>query len=95
MADLKPDIFGSPPPLSGVASNEGDGGLRHFYTGPVIKTELLIDWLERHGIPAISQWVNPDLPDDGDLSRETSVRVSTVDYHRAQQLFFAEREDEL
>jgi len=69
--------------------------MRHFFTGPVIKTELLVEWLGRHGIVAEQVWSDPTLPDDGDLSREAHVRVSAEDYDRAYQLFFAEREDEL
>jgi hypothetical protein len=69
--------------------------MRHFFTGQVIKTELLVDWLEKHGIEARQEWVEPDLPDDGDLGREARVLVSEAHYDRAYQLFFAEREDEL
>lgn len=70
-------------------------GQRLFFTGPVIKTELLVDWLGRHGIPADSRGVDPTLSEDGDLSREVHVFVPESDYSRAQQLFYAEREDEL
>ena len=69
--------------------------MRHFFTGPVIKTELLVEWLGRHGIEARQEWVDPALPDDGDLSREAHVLVEASQYDRAWQLFFAEREDEL
>ena len=95
MTDLNAVTIGSPAYPATAVPNQSDGTLCHFFTGPVIKTELLIDWLERHGILAVSQWVNPDLPDDGDLNREASVLVPAVDLQRAQQLFFAEREDEL
>jgi hypothetical protein len=69
--------------------------MRLFFTGPVIKTDLLVTWLEKHGIAATWQFVDPGAPDDGDLSREVHVYVPEADYDRAYQLFFAEREDEL
>ena len=69
--------------------------MRLFFTGPVIKTELLVEWLGRNGIEARKEWVDPGLPDDGDLSREAKVFVQEAQYDRAWQLFFAEREDEL
>lgn len=69
--------------------------MRHFFTGPVIKTELLVEWLGRHGIGARQELADPGLPDDGDLSREAHVLVEEAQYDRAYQLFFAEREDEL
>ncbi len=69
--------------------------MRHFFTGQVIKTELLVEWLHQHGIEARQEWVEPDLPDDGDLGREARVLVSEAHYDRAYQLFFAEREDEI
>ena len=69
--------------------------MRLFFTGPVIKMELLVEWLGRHGIEARQEWVDPALPDDGDLSREAKVWVEDAQFDRAWQLFFAEREDEL
>ena len=66
-----------------------------FYTGPVINTEMLIVMLEKHGIVATQEFVDPSLPDDGDLNRLAKVSVSESDYDRAHQLFYAEREDEL
>ena len=69
--------------------------MRHFFTGQVIKTELLVEWLGQHGIKATQEWVDPALPDDGDLSREAHVLVPEADHARAHQLFFAEREDEI
>jgi hypothetical protein len=69
--------------------------MRLFFTGPVIKTELLVVWLEKHGLQARSEFVDPAAPDDGDLSRETNVFVAEADFERAQQLFFSEREGEL
>ena len=55
--------------------------MKLFYTGPVINTEMLVTMLEKHGIQATQQFVDPNLPDE--------------DYDRAYQLFYAEREDEL
>jgi len=66
-----------------------------FFTGPVIKTELLVVMLEKHGIAASQEFVDPAAPDDGDLNREAKVLVPEADYERAHQLFFTEREDEL
>ena len=70
-------------------------GVRHFFTGPVIETELLVEWLGKHGIAAVQEWVDPAEPDDGDLSREAHVLVPEADHARAHQLFFADREDEI
>jgi hypothetical protein len=65
-----------------------------FFTGPVVKTELLVVMLEKHGITATQEFVDPAAPDDGDLNRPAKVFVPEADFERAQQLFFAEREDE-
>jgi hypothetical protein len=69
--------------------------VKHFYTGPVVNAEMLVTMLERHGIAATQEFVDPALPDDGDLNRPARVLVSEADYDRAYQLFYAEREDEL
>lgn len=69
--------------------------MKHFFTGPVIKTELLVVMLEKHGIAATQEFVDPALPDDDDLNRPARVLVPEADYDRAHQLFFTEREDEL
>jgi hypothetical protein len=69
--------------------------MKLFYTGPVINTEMLIVMLEKHGITATQEFVDPAAPDDGDLSRQARVFVPEADYDRAHQLFFADREDEL
>jgi hypothetical protein len=69
--------------------------MKLFYTGPVINTEMLIVMLEKHGIIATQEFVDPTAPDDDDLSRQARVFVPEADYERAYQLFFAEREDEL
>jgi len=66
-----------------------------FYTGPVINVEMLVVMLEKHGIQAAQEFVDPAAPDDGDLNRPACVLVPEVDYDRAYQLFYAEREDEL
>jgi hypothetical protein len=66
-----------------------------FFTGPVVKTELLVVMLEKHGIAATQEFVDPTAPDDGDLSRPANVFVPDDDYDRAHQLFFSEREDEI
>jgi hypothetical protein len=66
-----------------------------FYTGPVVNTEMLMVMLEKHGIIAAQEFVDPTLPDDGDLNRLAKVLVPEADYDRAYQLFYAEREDEL
>ncbi len=69
--------------------------MKVFFTGPVIKTELLVVMLEKHGIAATQEFVDPAAPDDDDLSRPANVLVPEADYERARQLFFTEREDEI
>ena len=69
--------------------------MKLFYTGPVIIAEMLVVMLEKHGITATQEFVDPALPDDGDLNRPARVLVPEADYDRAHQLFYAEREDEL
>ena len=69
--------------------------MRVFYTGPVVNAEMLVVMLEKHGIAATQEFVDPNAPDDGDLSRPAKVFVPDSDYDRAYQLFYAEREDEL
>ena len=69
--------------------------MKLFFTGPVVKTELLVVMLEKHGIAATQSFVDPGSSDAGDLSRPAQVFVPEADYDRACQLFFAEREDEL
>ena len=69
-------------------------GMKLFYTGPVINTEMLVVMLEKHGISAQQEVVgSASHPDD--LSQEAEVYVPEADYDRAYQLFYAEREDEL
>ena len=69
--------------------------MKLFYTGPVINTEMLVTMLEKHGIQASQEFVDPNQDDDGDLNRPANVLVPEEDYDRAYQLFYAEREDEL
>jgi len=69
--------------------------MKSFFTGQFIKAEMLVLMLEQHGIAARYEFVDPSLPDDGDLARECHVFVPEADYDRAWQLFYAEREDEL
>jgi len=69
--------------------------VKFFFTGPVVKTELLVVMLEKHGIAATQEFVEPDVTDDGDLNRLANILVPEVDYDRAYRLFFTEREDEL
>ena len=69
--------------------------MKLFYTGPVVNTEMLMVMLEKHGIAATQEFVDPDLPDDGDLNRLAQVLVPKADYDRAHRLFYSEREDEL
>jgi len=69
--------------------------MKSLYTGPVVNAEMLIVMLEKHGIAATQEFVDPDLPDDGDLSRPAKVLVPEADFERAHRLFFVEREDEL
>lgn len=69
--------------------------MKLFFTGPVVKTELLVVMLEKHGIQATQEFVDPAAPDDGDLNRAANVLVPEAEYERAYQLFYTEREDEL
>ena len=69
--------------------------MKLFYTGPLVNVEMLVVMLEKHGITATQEFVDPSLPDDGDLSRQANVQVSEADYDRAHRLFYSEREDEL
>jgi hypothetical protein len=69
--------------------------MKLFYTGPQVNAELLLVMLEKHGIPARQQWVDPAVPDDGDLNRPTEILVEEADYERAYGLFYTERADEL
>ena len=70
-------------------------GMKLFYTGPLVNVELLVTMLEKHGIAATQEFVDPSQPDDGDLNRLAKVFVPDADYDRAHRLFYAEREDEL
>lgn len=69
--------------------------MKLFYTGPLVNVEMLVVMLEKHGINATQEFVDPNLPDDGDLARPAKVLVPEADYERAHRLFYAEREDEL
>lgn len=69
--------------------------LKLFFSGPLVKAELLVAMLEKHGIAATQEFVDPAAPDDGDLDRPANVWVPAGDHERARQLFCAEREDEL
>ena len=77
-----------------VGPESNGGEWRDFFTGPAIKTDLLEVWLEKHGIASQIEPVDPEA-DELDLSREVKVKVRQVDYERAWNLFYAEREDEL
>lgn len=69
--------------------------MKLFYTGPLINAEMLVTMLDKHGITATQEFVDPDATDDGDLNRQTRVLVPEADYDRAHGLFYADREDEL
>ena len=69
--------------------------MKLFYTGPFVNAEMLVMMLEKHGIAATQAFVDPTLPDDGDLSRPAQVFVPEADFDRAYKLFYTEREDEL
>ena len=69
--------------------------MKLFYSGPVVNAEMLVVMLEKNGIAATQEFVDPTAPDDGDLSREARVLVEEQDFDRAHELFFTEREDEL
>ena len=74
--------------------------MRHFFTGPWIKCELLQTWLEKHGIESTVEPVepivgDPTLQDSEDLDREVRILVPEADFSREHDLFFTEREGEL
>ena len=74
--------------------------MRHFFTGPWIKCELLQTWLEKHDIESTIEPVEPitgePTPlDPEDLDREVRILVPEADFPRAHDLFFTEREGEL
>ena len=69
--------------------------MKLFYTGPVINAEMLVTMLEKHGIKATQEFVEPNQTDDGDLNRPANVFVPEADFDRAYLLFYAEREDAL
>ena len=66
-----------------------------FYTGPAVNAELLVVMLEKHGIEAAQEFVDPNAADSEDLNRLANVFVAEADYERAHQLFYGERHDEL
>ena len=70
-------------------------GLKLFYTGPVINTEMLVMMLEKHGIIATQELAPGESVDEEDLNRTARVLVPETDYERAHHLFYAEREDEI
>lgn len=72
-------------------------GVRSFFKGPLIKTELMVVWLEKHGIAATMEMEGDAVgaQDEEDLGREAVVLVPEADYDRAYRLFYADREDEL
>ena len=69
--------------------------MKLFDTGPFINTDMIVMMLEKHGIAATQEFVDPTPPDDGDLNRLAQVLVPEADYPRARQLFYTERADEL
>ncbi len=71
--------------------------MRSFFKGPLIKTELMVVWLEKHGIAATME-LDGDAgspQDEEDLGRDAIVFVPEADYDRAYRLFYTDREDEL
>jgi len=81
--------------LASIDGRANPARMKLFYTGPVVNVEMLVVMLEKHGIHATQEFVDPNQPDDGDLSRPAQVLVPEADYERAHRLFYAEREDEL
>ena len=69
--------------------------MKVFYTGPAVNAELLLVMLEKQGIAAQQEWVDPLAADEGDLNRPARILVPEADFDRAWQLFYADREDEL
>ena len=62
---------------------------KFFYTGPLVNVEMLVVMLEKHGIAATQEFVDPALPEDDDLNRLANVFVPAADYDRAHGLFYA------
>ncbi|HYV28934.1 MAG TPA: hypothetical protein VFA77_15470 [Candidatus Eisenbacteria bacterium] len=69
--------------------------MKLFYTGPVINAETLVMMLEKHGINASQEFVDPGGSDEEDLNRPANVFVPEADYDRAHGLFYGEKEGEL
>ena len=68
--------------------------MKNFFTGDLIKAEMLVMMLEKHGISARHEISDP-AADPEDLATEAKVFINEEDYDRAYQLFYAERQDEL
>ena len=68
---------------------------RLFHTCPVNDAELLTVMLEKHGILATEQVIEPMPEGEDEFSRPVKVFVSEADYDRAYRLFFGDSEDEL
>ncbi|MBM3876938.1 MAG: DUF2007 domain-containing protein [Verrucomicrobia bacterium] len=69
--------------------------MKVLYTGPLVNAELMVTMLEKHGIAAAQEFVDPSHPDDGDLNRPTRVLVPEADHARAHRLFYEDKENEL
>ena len=70
-------------------------GMRLFYTCPVDNAELLVVMLDRHGISARENMIEPMPEGEDEFSRPVEVFVPEADYDRAYELFFGDSEDEL
>ena len=70
-------------------------GMRLFYTCPVDNAELLVVMLDRHGISARENLIEPMPEGEDEFSRPVEVFVPEADYDRAYELFFGDSEDEL
>ena len=70
-------------------------GMRLFYTCPVDNAELLVVMLDRHGISARENMIEPMPEGEDEFSRPVEVFVPEADYDRAYELFFGDSEEEL
>lgn len=68
--------------------------MKQFFTGDLVKAEMLVMMLEKHGIAARHELVDAN-SDPDDLGSQAHVFVDEAEYDRAYQLFYAERQDEL
>ena len=70
-------------------------GMKLFHTCPVNDAELLVVMLEKHGIEAKEEMIEPIPEGEDEFSRPVKVFVPESGYDRAYELFFGDSEDEI